>query len=253
MLGGRGVFAATTKQVVDTYSLRPSLIKPVPPKAKGAMFASPQVSKEPARLEPKPARPSTLYIHSWQAEVASCPWNPAHRLLRIVIQLPADQPAVISSQADFPLQVAFDVANVKQYRMLGERHLQAAELRSAGTHVLWYEFQPNGSEASGDSGRQIATVTLPDAHFTTQTVGPFDSSRLQVIDRGYSLQNAREDFVFETSVVGFGLLMRGAEQVGSLNHSLVLNLARKGKGSDARGERARFIRLVQDAQRFAGL
>ena len=138
--------------------------------------------------------------------------------------------------------------------MLCERHLVAAELRSAGTHVLWYEFQPNGSsEVSRDGGRQIATVMLPNAHFTSQTVGPFDSSKLQVIDRGYSLQNAREDFVFETSVVGFGLLLRGADHLGGLNHDLVLNLARQSQGADGNGERARFIRLVQDAQHAAGL
>ena len=213
-------------------------------------FASPLPAN--GKPEVKPTRASELYIHSWKAEVADCPWNSAHRLLRIVIQVPADQPAVLGSDTGFPLQVTFDAANVKQFRMLCERHLVAAELRSAGTHVLWYEFQPNGG---GDStrDRQVASVMLPNARFTSQTVGPFDSSKLQVIDRGYSLQNAREDFVFETSVVGFGLLLRGANEVGNLNHDLVLNLAKQGKGADASGERAKFIRVVQDAQRVAGL
>lgn len=247
---GRGTFASTTKQAADQFELRPGLTKPAPAKAKGEVFASPQTA--PAKPENKPARASEVYIHSWKSEVASCPWNPAHRLLRVVIQLPADQPAVLAADSTFPLQVAFDQANVKQFRMLGERHLAASELRSAGTHVLWYEFQPNGAtEAARD--RQIASVTLPGARFTSQTVGPFDSSRLQVIDRGYSLQNAREDFVFEASVLGFGMLLRGTEHVGSLNHALVLDLAKKAKGADVTGERARFIRVVQDAQRIAGL
>ena len=250
MPAGRGVFASTTKQASDQFNLRPALIKPLPQKSQGQAFASPL----PANVKPeaKPTRASELYIHSWKAEVADCPWNSAHRLLRIVIQVPADQPAVLGSDTGFPLQVTFDAANVKQFRMLCERHLVAAELRSAGTHVLWYEFQPNGG---GDStrDRQVASVMLPNARFTSQTVGPFDSSKLQVIDRGYSLQNAREDFVFETSVVGFGLLLRGANEVGNLNHDLVLNLAKQGKGADASGERAKFIRVVQDAQRVAGL
>ena len=216
------------------------------------MLAAPQTNRD--KSEAKAERATSLYIHSWKAEVAACPWNTANRLLRIVIQLPADQSAVLVSDTSFPLQVNFDQANVKQYRMLCERHLAAAELRSAGTHVLWYEFQPNGStELPRDSGRQIATVMLPNTHFTSQTVGPFDSSKLQIIDRGYSLQNAREDFVFESSVVGFGLLLRGAEHLGGLNHDLVLNLARQSQGADASGERARFIRLVQDAQHAAGL
>jgi hypothetical protein len=54
-------------------------------------------------------------------------------------------------------------------------------------------------------------------------------------------------------VVGFGLLMRGADQTGGLNHDLVLNLAKRAKGDDATGERARFVHLVQEAQRVAGL
>lgn len=249
---GHGAFVSTTKQAADQFSLHPAQIKPAQPKAKGQVFASPQLGN--VRPEPKADRPADLYIHSWKAEVAACPWNTANRLLRIVIQLPADQAAVLAADNSFPLQVTFDQANVKQYRMLCERHQVAAELRSAGSHVLWYEFTPNGSsENIRDTNRQIATVMLPNAHFTSQAVGPFDSSKLQIIDRGYSLQNAREDFVFETSVVGFGLLLRGADHLGALNHDLVLNLARQSKGADAHGERARFIRLVQDAQHAAGL
>lgn len=250
MPAGRGAFVSTTKQPNDQFSLHPAQIRPVLPKSQGQAFASPLPAN--AKPEARPARVSELYIHSWQAEVAACPWNAAHRLLRVVIQVPADQPAVSAADASFPLQVNFDPACVKQFRLLCERHLAAAELRSAGTHVLWYEFLPNGG---GDNagGRQIASVALPNARFTTQTVGPFDSSKLQVIDRGYSLKNAREDFVFESSVVGFGLLLRGAEQTGDLDHALVLDLARQVKGADVSGERARFIRLVQDAQRVAGL
>lgn len=249
---GHGTFVSTTKQAVDQFSLHPAQIKPLPPKLKGQAFASPQLT--PNKAEPKPERASDLFIHSWKAEVASCPWNPANRLLRLVIQLPADQAAVLGADVSFPLQVTFDKANVKQFRMLCERHLAATELRTAGTHVLWYEFQPNGSgEIPRDSSRQVATVMLPNARFTSQAVGPFDSSKLLVMDRGYSLQNAREDFVFETSVVGFGLLLRGAEQLGALNHELVLNLANQSKGADSNGERGRFIRLVQDAKQAAGL
>jgi hypothetical protein len=59
--------------------------------------------------------------------------------------------------------------------------------------------------------------------------------------------------VFESAVVGFGLLLRGEEQKGALNHDLVLDLAKQGRGADATGEHGRFIRLVQDAQKAAGL
>ncbi len=250
MSGVKSEFVSTTKQAADQYRLRPALLKPTPPKsAKEGVFASPQVSG--GKADAKQAQPvKDLYMHSWQAEVAPSPWNPGHRLLRIVVQLPADQPAVISGNGEFPLNVTFDAANVKSFRMLCERHQAARELRSAGTHVIWYEFLPNGPTDAGRE-RQIASVTLPNVKFTSQSVGPFDSSKLRVIDRGYKLANARDDFLFEASVVGFGLLMRGAEQTGALDHQMVLTLAEKSAGKDA--ERARFVRLVRDARRIAGL
>lgn len=251
MSEGRGAFASTTKQASDQFNLRPSLIKPVPQKNKGEMFASPRDPN--AKADAKPARVSELFLHSWKAEVASCPWNPAHRLLRVVIQLPASQAAVFSAETAFPLQITFDPANVKQYRKLSERHIAATGMESAGTQVLWYEFQPNGT-VDTVRDRQIANMSLPNVRFTAPLVGPFDGGgKMQVIDRGYSLQNAREDFVFESAVVGFGLLLRGAEQTGGLNHDLVLNLAQQAKGADTGGERSLFIRLVQDAQKAVGL
>jgi len=250
MFSGRAPFASTTKRTEDQYSLQPALLKPAPPKSsKAAAFASPQPANIKSEAKP-PARPNALYIHSWQAEVASSPWNPGHRLLRIVVQLPADQTAVISGEGEFPLRITFDQANVKAFRMLCERHHAASELRTAGTHVIWYEFLPNGASDSTRE-RQIASVTLPNVRFTSQTVGPFDGSRLRVIDRGFKLQNARDDFLFEASVVGFGLLMRGAEQIGDLDHEMVLGLAQKSAGNST--ERVRFVRMVQDAKRLAGL
>ncbi len=250
MAAGKSRFVSTTKQPVDQYSLRPAQLKPEPPKtSKEGVFASPRTGDGKPEAK-QPAHSKDLYVHSWQAEVAASPWNPGHRLLRIVVQLPADQPAVISGEGEFPLRITFDAANVKEFRMLCERHEAARELRTAGKHVVWYEFLPNGA-ADVNHERQIASVTLPNVKFTSQTVGPFDGSRLRVIDRGFKLENARDDFLFEASVVGFGLLMRGAEQTGALDHQLVLALAQKSAGKDV--ERGRFLRLVQDARRIAGL
>ena len=243
-------FVNASRQPDDQFALRPAGIRPRPVQAaKGTQFASPAPAAT-AVAEPRvKARTPDLYIHSWRAEVASCPWNSSHRLLRVVIQLPADQPAA-TTQETYPLKVSFDPNRVRQYRQLCERHQPAAELRSAGTHVVWYEFQPNGSL---DGSRTVATATLPGAKFTTQTVGPFDSTQLSIQDRGLAWQAAREEFIFDSSVVGFGLLLRGARHAPALDHTLVLKLAEAGKGADASGERARFIRLVTEAKKAAGL
>ena len=242
-------FDNTSKEASSRYTLHPALVRPAPAKNAGESFASPVNAK----AGEKPVKATELLIHSWQAEVATCPWNASHRLLRFVIQLPANQTAVTSTtEAAFPMQVAFDPLAVKQFRLLGERHLPAPELDKAGTHVVWYEFEPNGkSDLKTPATRQIATVTVANTRFTQKTVGPFDDSKLQVLDRGFTLDNARDDFLFESAVVGFGMLMRGTSQIGSLNHELVLSLATRAKAESP--ERTRFIKLVQDVQKAAGL
>jgi hypothetical protein len=239
-------FASTSKEPGSRYTLNPALIRPAPVKKAGEAFASPVTAKP----NEKPVKASELLIHSWQAEVATCPWNASHRLLRLVLQLPANQTAVTStSEAAFPMQVAFDPLAVKQFRLLGERHIAAPQLDQAGTHVVWYEFEPNGKPSP--ASRQIATLTVPNTRFTQKAVGPFDDSKLQVLDRGFTLDNARDDFLFESAVVGFGMLMRGTPQIGSLDHELVLSLASRAKSESP--ERSRFIKLVQDVQKAAGL
>lgn len=244
-------FVNASRTPQNEFALRPADIRPAPAKAApGSNFASPapRNAPPPAREAAKTRAPE-LYIHSWKAEVASCPWNSAHRLLRVVIQLPADQPAA-TRPITYPLQVSFDPTNVREYRQLGERHLPAAELRRAGTHSVWYEFEPNGRL---DGSKTIATVTLPQVRFTTQTVGPFDGSKLLVQDRGLDWRQARTDFVFDSAVVGFGLLLRGAATGSVLNHELVLSLAEQCLESDSSGERHRFVRQVREAQAAAGL
>lgn len=244
-------FVNASRQPVDKFALAPAKIRPLPAKVdRKQLLASPAPLKKDPQPKPAPrvTRTPDIYIHSWKAEVASCPWNESHRLLRVTIQLPADQPAALA-QATYPLHVSFDPINVREYRQLCERHQPAAELRQAGTHIVWYEYLPNGT---ADATRTVATVTLDKGHFTTQTVGPFDSSRLTIQDRGIAWSDAREDFVFDSAVVGFGLLMRGFPGNPKLDHGLVLDLAEKSKGKDATGERARFIKLVQEAADAAG-
>ena len=235
----------------NQFVLRPADIRPAPPKpAPGSNFASPAPRNPPAlSRENSRIRTPELYIHSWKAEIASCPWNPAHRLLRVVIQLPADQPAA-TRPFSYPLHISFDPTNVREYRQLGERHQPAAELRRAGTHSVWYEFEPNGRL---EGSKTIATVTLPQVRFTTQTVGPFDGSKLLVQDRGIDWRQARSDFIFDSAVVGFGLLLRGATASPELNHELVLSLAERCLDGDSSGERRRFVRQVREAQAAAGL
>jgi hypothetical protein len=247
------VFVSTSSQEVDQFALSPAQFRPAPVKTnRDQNFAS----QAPVTVVPEiktdvKVRAPEIYIHSWKAETVSCPWNQATRLLRVTVQLPVDQPAATTAQS-YPLSVSFDRRYVREFRRLSERHLPAAELRSAGMQTVWYEFQPV-SEDTLPSGKQIATVTLDKGRFTTQTVGPFDGSKLNVLDRGAKWETAREEYLFEAAVVGLGMLLRGDHQSPSLNHQVIQALAEKSKGNDASGERARFLKQLADVRRAAGL
>ncbi|MES2598349.1 MAG: YfbK domain-containing protein [Verrucomicrobiota bacterium] len=249
----RLAFVSTGKDETDQVSIRPANFRPLPSKVNAKeMLASPAPVQAPkTTAEGKPRTASEVYIHSWRGDVASCPWNPSTRLLRVTLQVPPNQPAA-DSASTFPLQVTFDRRYVREFRRLCERHKPAAEMNVSGVQTVWYEFQPVSDEAVR-TGRPVATVTLDKARFTTPSVGPFDSSKMGVLDRGTAWSSAREDFLFETAVVGFGMLLKGDHHSPALNHEVVLSLAEKGKGTDADGERTRFIREVNDARRAAGL
>lgn len=250
-------FTITNRNAISRVILRPHETRPAPVRPKGQTLASPLVGPppQPNATGADRGRAPDLFIHSWKAEVASCPWKTDHKLLRVHIQLPADQPAAVSPDHAYPLQVSFDGISVRSYRLLSKSQHAPLEGSNSALNVLWYEIVPNAkaAEPSRDSGRILATITLPNARFTTQAVGPFDSSKLQALDRGLAWENARDDFLFETAIVGFGLLLRGEDNLGSLNHDLVLTIAERAKGADPGGERARFLKLVRDAKQITGI
>lgn len=244
-------FVSTTKTALAQVNLHPAESRYTAPRSTEPAAAAPLVNAGKAPEAVPHGKQPELLIHSWKAEVASCPWNPAHRLLRLAIQMPGEQPASIQS-GSYPLQVNFSANHVRSYRQICQRTVPAVAVDAPAFHVVWYEFQPNG-QASESASKAIGSVSLPGARFTTPASGPFDSSKLQVVDRGADWNTARDDFLFESAVVGFGLLLRGEKDSGSLDHSLVLDLARRTVEADRTGERARFVKVVQDAQKSAGL
>lgn len=247
-------FANTSRRALDRPLLQPRLIRP-PVSADARQLSAKPLQPGEAKAQPEPPRRKPdLHIHAWSYETASCPWNPEHRLLRVSLQLPADQEAVALGSHEYPVEVQFDPNYVREFRRLGARYQPPAELRSAGSQTLWYEFLPNGAPAATyENGKLVATVRVPGAKFTTQAVGPFDASRLQVLDRGNDWREARGDFIHETAVVGLGLLLDGAAHIGGLNRKLVLELAQAAREEgDPDGSRARFINALRQLDRLTG-
>ncbi len=248
-------FVNASRQAMDRSFVQPGLVRPEAATNSRQLQAKPLAANEPKNpADSEPRRKPDLHIHAWSYETASCPWNPRHRLLRVNIQLPADQEAVALGRNEYPVEVQFDANNVREFRRICTRYVPAVEVRSAGSQTIWFEYLPNGlPAASQENGKLVATVRLPSANFTTQTVGPFDSSRLQVLDRGRGWRDARGDFLFDAAVVSLSLLLEGFVAEGGLNHRIVLDLAEAAKAAgDPDGSRARFIQSLRQLGRLTG-
>ena len=246
-------FASTASSTESRFNVTPKLLRrpPMPREFADVVLASPlppNAKPEPQRKpEPQPA----LQVHSWKAEIASCPWDPSRRLMRFVAQLPVEQNGIQHQEQDYKLVAKFDPFQVQGFRLVGEKHMPPNSGGTQATRFAWYEIVPNRNfNPSPDRPVTIGTISLEQPRGAQNAA---DSSPLKIVDRGVGWQEAREDFAFETAMVGWSLLLQGTENTGNLNYKLVLDLAEQNRGEDPKGERAKFIQVVKQAQRSVGL
>ena len=174
---------------------------------------------------------------------------------------------------DVKLQLEFNPAEVKGYRLLGyeSRRLaakdfnddkkDAGEIGSGHTMTAFYEIVPAGSDEKvadvdplkyqkrTESGRgEVCTVKLrwkkPDG----------DTSMLKeipVAEAQITPKTPSEDFRFASAVAEFALIMSDSKFKGDASFDRILDRARHAKGEDLEGYRAEFIRLVEMAQLLA--
>lgn len=68
-----------------------------------------------------------------------------------------------------------------------------------------------------------------------------------VNDDARSLEKASPEFKFTAAVAGFGMLLRESSHAGALTWDIVRTLAREGKGADTLGYRGEFLQLIEKA------
>ena len=171
---------------------------------------------------------------------------------------------------DVKIQVEFNPAQVKAYRLIGyENRVLASEdfdndLKDAGelgaghTVTALYELIPAGSEepvpAAGALKYQktqlvdsddLMTVKLrykqPDAEVSKLLVRSIKVSEFQGL-------RPSDNFQFASEVAEFGLLLRNSEFKGKASYGQIIERAKQVKGDDREGYRAEFIRLVEKAR-----
>ena len=172
---------------------------------------------------------------------------------------------------DVKIQVEFNPARVRAYRLLGyENRLladedfnddtkDAGEIGAGHTVTALYEIVPVGSssEVSGGSvdplryrtpdpivrsepGDELAFVKVrykdPDGTESRLLTEPVTAGPIGRLS---------EDLGFATAVAGFGMLLRESEHRGSVNTRQILELAEGSIGRDEEGYRREFIEMVR--------
>ena len=179
---------------------------------------------------------------------------------------------------DVKLQVEFNPARVKHYRLVGyENRLlatedfnndrkDAGELGAGHTVTALYEIEPANSAnplvdklkyqpvapqwpatAAPDAsvGAELLTVKLryktPQGLLSTLLSQPLTGAALP-------LEKASADLRFSAAVAEFGMLLRQSEQRGTATYAQAIQLADAARADDADGYRAELVRLIKLAQ-----
>lgn len=180
---------------------------------------------------------------------------------------------LLTVASDVKLQIEFNPEQVRAYRLIGyENRLLAAEdfnddtkdageLGAGHTVTALYEIVPVGVETDVeirgvDPLRYQAPEATP-ARSPNAGDGELGYVKVRYKKPGSEASTLLEqpvaarvasqsaDFTFASAVAGFGMLLRDSEFRGDLTADRVLALARAGKGDDAEGYRAEFVRLVE--------
>lgn len=172
---------------------------------------------------------------------------------------------------DVKLQVEFNPAKVKAYRLIGyeNRMLKnedfnndrkdAGDLGSGHTVTALYEIIPTGvesefftidplkyqsGEVTDEARKSDELVTIKFRYKSPDS----DISKLishPLIDANVPMTETSQNFRWSASVAAFGMLLGDSEYIRSFTYDDVLRLAQGAKGEDKEGYRTEFINMVK--------
>jgi Ca-activated chloride channel family protein len=169
---------------------------------------------------------------------------------------------------DVKLQVEFNPAKVKSYRLIGyEKRIlrredfsddkkDAGELGSGHTVTALYEIVPAKSRSADTQELTYQTVRVKEnarkspelATIRFRYKKPDGKKSIELVRTipatSVALDNAGENIRFAAAVAEWGMLLRNSEHKGKASRAQVLELAESARGDDDHGYRAEFIELV---------
>ncbi len=172
---------------------------------------------------------------------------------------------------DVKIQVEFNPAKVKSYRLIGyENRLlakedfdndkkDAGELGAGHTVTALYEIVP--AEAASDTPvdenlRYQSTTVKPDAYNSDEILTVKfrykypDGNKSKLIEMPVKetiqdMANTSDNFRFSAAVAAFAMLLRDSEYKGTADYDYVIKTAKNALGQDTYGYRAEFIKLAE--------
>lgn len=178
---------------------------------------------------------------------------------------------------DVKLQVEFNPARVKTYRLLGyeNRVLEnwefnddtrdAGELGAGHNVTALYELELYDAPLAirTDDALKYQDLTLSASvpahevltiHFRYKRPKEEESHLMEAIleDEHKSFEMTSENLRFAAAVAGFGLMLRNSAYKGTLTYMMITDLAKDALGTDTNGERKEFLELVRRMESLAG-
>ena len=175
---------------------------------------------------------------------------------------------------DVKIQIEFNPAKVKAYRLVGYENRilakedfaddtkDAGELGAGHTVTAMYEIIPADSNEdvrlSGDLKYQMVQLN-PEAKHNHELMTVSlrykepDGNKSKLItqvalDQNIKLKKSSANFRFAAAVAEWGMLLRDSKFKGNASFAQVLDMAEKARGEDINGYRAEFIELVKASQ-----
>ena len=177
---------------------------------------------------------------------------------------------------DVKLQVEFNPARVRAYRLIGyesrlladedfdDDERDAGDLGAGHRVTALYEIVPVGAESDVEVGGAIPlryqeTGDLSDDAATDELTfvrvryrePRGDASRLLEHVVPSETGAVSEDFTFAAAVAGFGMLLRESEHRGDITAEQVLEMAAASLGADPHGYREGFVEMVRQYRAVA--
>ena len=181
---------------------------------------------------------------------------------------------------DVKLQIEFNPAQVKAYRLIGyeNRQLQAedfnndrkdaGELGSGHTVTALYEIIPVSKEGADQytqdvdplkyQQNQVVDKNVLSKELLTvkfrykQPTGSSSKLLSRVVNsNAVRFSRSSDNFRWSAAVAAFGMLLRDSEFKGNASYAGVIELAQQAKGADKHGYRREFIELVRSVELLA--